>query len=200
MPLETITTGIENLNPAWPTGTDPQSEGDDHLRNIKQALLQSFPNVVGPWLVEDEIAMNGANMGDGRVRNLGIGTNATDAARKGEQDDLDDRLTAVESQLPAQQSFGKVNANTGIAGGSGDFSVARVPGQAVGAYLITFDEAASGTNAQALVCDVLGVPPFAVGVVANVFHRSPTQMDVYFFVSDTQVIADVNFNFIRYTA
>ncbi len=38
MPLETNVSVIEDLNPAWPTGTDFKSEGDDHLRNIKTAV------------------------------------------------------------------------------------------------------------------------------------------------------------------
>lgn len=36
---------ISELNPALPPGSDPLAEGDDHLRVIKQATQQSFPNV-----------------------------------------------------------------------------------------------------------------------------------------------------------
>jgi len=37
MPLESGTT-IADLNASWPTGGDPKSEGDDHLRLIKTVL------------------------------------------------------------------------------------------------------------------------------------------------------------------
>jgi hypothetical protein len=38
---------IDSLNTANPTSSDPKSEGDDHLRGIKTALKNSFPNVTG---------------------------------------------------------------------------------------------------------------------------------------------------------
>jgi len=48
MPLENLVGNniyITNLVPSNPLGTDPESEGDDHLRGIKNALLNSFPNI-----------------------------------------------------------------------------------------------------------------------------------------------------------
>jgi hypothetical protein len=33
---------ISGLNEAWPTGTDPRSEGDDHIRTVKTALKTAF--------------------------------------------------------------------------------------------------------------------------------------------------------------
>lgn len=47
MALENVTF-INSLNPSNPTGVDKVSEGDDHIRNIKKALVASFPNVDGP--------------------------------------------------------------------------------------------------------------------------------------------------------
>jgi hypothetical protein len=44
MAIETVTT-IADLNPAWPTGAEPKNAGDDHLRNIKAAIKNTFPNV-----------------------------------------------------------------------------------------------------------------------------------------------------------
>lgn len=38
-------TYIGSLNSAYPANTDPKSEGDDHLRLIKAALLASFPGI-----------------------------------------------------------------------------------------------------------------------------------------------------------
>lgn len=36
---------IDSLVPEWPTGTDPRSAGDDHMRLIKQVLQNTFPAV-----------------------------------------------------------------------------------------------------------------------------------------------------------
>ena len=40
-------TYIDDLNAAYPLGTDPKSEGDDHIRLIKSTLKTTFPNVTG---------------------------------------------------------------------------------------------------------------------------------------------------------
>jgi hypothetical protein len=50
MALETLTgsTYINALNSSWPLGSDPRSQGDDHLRGIKNVLKNSFPSVSGP--------------------------------------------------------------------------------------------------------------------------------------------------------
>lgn len=47
MALETVT-HISDLVVTNPTSTDPKSEGDNHLRNIKTALKTDFPNISGP--------------------------------------------------------------------------------------------------------------------------------------------------------
>lgn len=47
MPLESVT-HISDLVATNPTSTDPKSEGDNHLRNIKTALKTDFPNISGP--------------------------------------------------------------------------------------------------------------------------------------------------------
>ena len=46
MALES-TTYIDGLVITNPTGTDPRSEGDDHLRMLKSSIKASFPNVSG---------------------------------------------------------------------------------------------------------------------------------------------------------
>lgn len=47
MALEDITAGstIADLNTANPVTGDPISQGDDHLRNLKKAIKQTYPNV-----------------------------------------------------------------------------------------------------------------------------------------------------------
>lgn len=47
MALETVT-NIADLVITNPTSTDPKSEGDDHIRNIKKALKTDLPNITGP--------------------------------------------------------------------------------------------------------------------------------------------------------
>jgi hypothetical protein len=46
MSVEVVTT-INTLDATFPTSTDPRSEGDDHIRNIKLAVKTTFPNVAG---------------------------------------------------------------------------------------------------------------------------------------------------------
>lgn len=50
MTVETVV-NIGDLNPVYPSGSEPKSEGDDHLRNIKKALTQSFTGFAGAILI-----------------------------------------------------------------------------------------------------------------------------------------------------
>ena len=52
MPLETGDY-IADLVQSNPPGTDPQSQGDDHIRLIKKTVQQSFPLVAGPVSIAD---------------------------------------------------------------------------------------------------------------------------------------------------
>lgn len=47
MGLEAVT-GIWDLVAANPVSTDKRRQGDDHIRNIKTALLNTFPNITAP--------------------------------------------------------------------------------------------------------------------------------------------------------
>lgn len=44
-------TYVGDLDPSRPTGAEPKSEGDDHVRNIKKAVSNSFAGFVGAVLV-----------------------------------------------------------------------------------------------------------------------------------------------------
>lgn len=46
MPLENAEF-IDSLQPDWPTGRDPRSQGDDHIRQLKKVLQNTFPNATG---------------------------------------------------------------------------------------------------------------------------------------------------------
>lgn len=50
MAVESVTY-IKDLDPAAPTGASPKSEGDDHVRNIKKGLKNSFVGFSGAILV-----------------------------------------------------------------------------------------------------------------------------------------------------
>ena len=55
MPLEDLTGNqtINHMNEAWPLGTDLPDAGDDHLRGIKNAVKNTFPNITGPVTLTD---------------------------------------------------------------------------------------------------------------------------------------------------
>ena len=46
MTIESVTY-IDDLNVSYPANTDQKQEGDDHIRNLKVALKNSFPQVSG---------------------------------------------------------------------------------------------------------------------------------------------------------
>lgn len=50
MAVESVTY-LKDLDPAAPTGASPKSEGDDHVRNIKKGLKNSFVGFAGAILV-----------------------------------------------------------------------------------------------------------------------------------------------------
>jgi hypothetical protein len=43
-----VVSNISDLNQSYPAPGDDPSEGDDHIRNIKKALLADLPNITGP--------------------------------------------------------------------------------------------------------------------------------------------------------
>jgi len=63
MPIEQNVQYIDDLNATNPPATDPLSQVDDHLRLIKTAVKQSFPNVTGA-VTATHTVLNGL---DGRV-------------------------------------------------------------------------------------------------------------------------------------
>lgn len=89
---------IEELNPAWPTATDPKSQGDDHMRGIKTALKNSLPNMDGPWKTANPIE-------------AGLATEPGHLVRQ-------DQLQV--------SSFGWIDEGGAVLGGSGDFAAARI--------------------------------------------------------------------------
>ena len=62
MGLETNVDKVSDLNDAWPLGTDPKSQGDDHIRFCKKAMLSG--DFSGIDLLADAITASGALTGD----------------------------------------------------------------------------------------------------------------------------------------
>ena len=78
---------INDLNEDWPLGTDYPSDGDNHIRLIKDAIKATFPNITGPvTFTQDELNRGSVPSGSvmlfyqsaapvGWTRTTGIGTN-----------------------------------------------------------------------------------------------------------------------------
>lgn len=193
MPVETNVNGIQDLNPDYPLAIDPKSQGDDHIRLTKQAIQDSFPGMTDPWLTTEKVQAAGFDATAERITSVGAATDPTDAITKAVSDAIDARVSLLEAQAAKYSSFGSVNINGTIRGGSGDWSVIRT---SVGVYRITFNEPATSTWSQALIVDVIGTAPFVGEVAWNSNADSVTQCTVYTFTSNGNA-ADLNFMFIR---
>lgn len=228
MTVETITSGIEDLDDTLPSGTDPKSEGDNHLRNTKLALGLSFPNSDGAWNTTDQIKAGGFDAKLSPIVQVGTPVDEFDAVRKGDLDatntridDAEARITVNEedivilygndavfndritqneddiAQLQSQAalftSYGNVDENGLILGGSGDFTVAKV---GTGHYEITFTEAASAVYEQSLSVMPLGVPPFSAARTIDVFPGSTTVWSVAIYLTNGNE-SDAQFTFTR---
>ena len=51
MALESPIVTVGDLNPLWPTGAENKSEGDDHIRNLKTTIKQSFAGFAGAVII-----------------------------------------------------------------------------------------------------------------------------------------------------
>jgi hypothetical protein len=70
MTVESVT-NIADLDDTYPELDDPKAEGDDHIRNIKTALLTDLPNITGPITSShtelnqlDGVTVGGTSAGD----------------------------------------------------------------------------------------------------------------------------------------
>ena len=159
MPLDDIQTGIEDLNDNNPPGSDPKSEGDNHLRDIKKAIRLSFPNTNGPWTTTDEINCGGIDAGNNPVTGVSNPVGQTDAIN----------LNYLQSILNVQRvSWGGVggsNGGTANSPGSNDFTAQRI---STGLYELTFDVAPGVDDFNA----ALIVSPLTTGL--NIFATVET--------------------------
>ena len=158
---------IEDFNRLEPFGNDPRSEGDDHMRGIKKAIQDSFPNTNGAWRTTSSIR-------------CGQGT-------------LSDNVMVRADANTIRRSWGQVNADGTFETGSGDYSASR---SSEGHYSIVFDDQASAVGNQVLICQQAALNPnFSeiYGIAVNPF--SNTTYLVY--TSWVNTWKDTDFQFIR---
>jgi len=60
MPVESVTY-ISDFNTSLPAGSETKGEGDNHIRNLKLGIKQTFPNVTGPVTATHTTLSNAAN-------------------------------------------------------------------------------------------------------------------------------------------
>jgi hypothetical protein len=156
-----------------PPGTDPLSEGDNHIRSVKLSLLQSFPNMTAPWVTTYPI-QGGAAVTDDQMPNLS-------------------QVKALTTTI----SYGQIQGNGNISGGSGDFTVSKT-GQ--GAYILTFDTPPKNNDRfqQAMSATGSGVAQFSNNFCVNIFSisGSPSQLGVNI-TSGPSSLVDYPFTFMR---
>ena len=61
---------INAIDPTLPLGTDAKSEGDDHLRNFKKSVQDSFPNITGAMTLTHTQLNKAAYLDGGNVNSL----------------------------------------------------------------------------------------------------------------------------------
>lgn len=82
MGIETATPGyISDLDKTWPLGNDPRSQGDDHIRFIKNVLKNVFPGALGQGFNTPIVATEAElNFLDGVTSNIQTQLNAIAAS------------------------------------------------------------------------------------------------------------------------
>ena len=142
MTVESVTY-INDLEPARPQGGDSIAQGDDHIRNIKKALKQTFPNVDGEVRASDEemnhlvgvaepivdiIAGGAQDLADLEARvaknETDIATNTGDIGdNKQDISDLQAALAALQDQVDNIPSGGSMIKAVQQPATAGDFQV-----------------------------------------------------------------------------
>ena len=148
-------TYIENFNtsaPGGPLPTDPKSQGDDHIRSVKDAINASFPGTNGPWKTSSPFE-------------CAPGATEQQVTTRGQ----------IENGTVRNGAYGNISGAT-ITG----VGVSSVNNDTVGKYVITFDDPATSTNNQVLMVQLveIGFPSQATSWTVQV---SSTVMEVYIY-------------------
>lgn len=130
---------ISQLDPSNPTGTDPKSQGDNHIRVLKRAVQGSFPNLGAVAVTATAIQLNAAATSSGQystgtsTTSLLIGTGSksfTTQAGRGFAVGQIVRITSnanvanyMQGQVTAYDTVtGAMTVNVTTIGGSGTFA------------------------------------------------------------------------------
>ena len=148
-------TYIEDFNtsaPGGPLPTDPKSQGDDHIRSVKDAINASFPGTNGPWK-----------------------TSSTFECAPGVTEQQVTTRGQIENGTVRNGAYGNISGATFTGVG-----VSSVNNDTTGKFVITFSDAATSTNNQALLIQLihLGAPS---QITTWTLQVSPTVMEVYIY-------------------
>ncbi len=141
MPLESPIATIASLNALWPLHNDSAAQGDDHIRNIKDALKKTFPNVSGVVnATHTQLNKLTAALG---VADGGTGATTKEAARTNLEVPSTDTATTSDPGLMSASDKIKLN---GIADGAQVNSVTSVAGKTGAVTLSAADVGASDSG------------------------------------------------------
>ena len=165
MSVESQVNNIADLNPTYPQADDPVSQGDNHIRNIKKALKDTFPNIDGTVTAsedeinqlagqdlpsdvgalearvgknESDIANNAADIANNAA---GIANNAVEIAKKADK-------SYVDSENSAQDSVIAQKADKSYVDSQNDAQDAVIAGKAGKSYVDSQNNAQDSVIAQ----------------------------------------------------
>lgn len=128
MTVESVTY-IDDLNASNPAGTDAKSEGDDHIRNLKTGIKNSFPNIDGA-MTSTQAELNNLDGYTGNTADLNILSGADAAGLtaaelqyvKGATSDIQTQLDEKETYIQSVTGTVAASALTlGLGAGSLNF-------------------------------------------------------------------------------
>ena len=186
MPLESNVNNLDDLNELWPLGTDPKSEGDDHLRNVKVAAKASDTDRKGEI---DALDARVASAESDIATNTSV--NSTQNGRLSSLESSVSDLEAFENRITNDTRIihGRVNAGGARISGTG-FTSSRV---SEGRYRLTFNYNPGGNNDWSLVAQCKAEIPLRF---ASIEYTSDTVAEVFTNKADGAV-TDTEFSFIR---
>ncbi len=157
MGLETVT-DINDLDISNPLGTDPRSQGDDHIRNIKKALKTDFPSITGAMTAtQAELnVLDGVTAGT-VTASKGVVVDATSKVDVWNVDNLTidgNTLTANTGAINITPAAGSaivldatINVDAGVVTGATSITSTTFSGDLTGAVTGNADTATSATTA-----------------------------------------------------
>lgn len=175
MGLETVVY-ISDLVITNPVGaTDPKSQGDDHIRNLKIGLKNTFPNIAGP------VTLSHTQLNDAAQKS--VSNTFTNAMQ---------RITAADAELRLRNSSGGSNAKVGDFISTGGALMIRAINDAEDTVLrfpftYTFATDTTALAGAAITLNGVNVVDYARLSQANAFtgNQSIAKANPVFILNDT---------------